>query len=146
MLVEGEPSTIGLASEDDRLPLVRGDLFASAQRASRDPVREDGDVARKLHELVMRTAAEDSKAILFPLPELGLVRRSGAEQGRRRVEDERRVRREAGEILVAPVAAERVDKPLRGGQDVGDVGWGNRGRPLRRRTAGEPAASRRCPR
>jgi hypothetical protein len=107
-------------------------------------VRENGDVTHELHELVTRVAVEDSKAILFPVPELGLVRRSGTKHARRGVEDERRVRREAREVLLATMGAERLDQTLGGGQDVGAVGWGVRGRPFRRSTADGRAASRRC--
>ena len=104
---------------------------------------EDGHIARELHELVVRSAAEDAKAVQLPLAELGLVRRSGTKHGRGRVEDERRIRREAGEVLVAPMAAEGLDKPLGGGQDLGDIGWGDRGWPLMPGAAGAPAANRR---
>ncbi len=119
--MNGEPSTIALTTEDDRLPLVRGDLFASAQCASRNPVRENGDVARELYELVTRVAVEDSKAILFPAPELGLVHRTGAEHAGRGVEDECRIGGEAGEVVLATMGAKRLDQTLSGGQDAGDV-------------------------
>ena len=120
---------VAFASEDDCLPLVRGCFFASAQCPGRHPVGEDGDVARDLHALVMRRAAEDSKAVLLPALEFGLVRRAGIKDDRCRVEDERRIWREAREILVATMRAERLDETLGGGQDLVAIGRGGRGQP-----------------
>lgn len=114
MLVYREPSIPRVPSEDNRLPLVRRQLLALIANARRHPVREDRHVSGHLDRLVAGGTLEHPETVLsFPPVPLGFEGRAGTEHPRCRVEDERGVRREASEVLVAAVATECLDEVLR---------------------------------
>jgi hypothetical protein len=116
VFVDSEPGR-AMAPEHDRLAFAADFALTVHRQLSDDIVREDRDVADELHAPIRRHAAVDTETVVgFPfLPELFILG-AGFQASSMRVEDERRIRGETGEVLDSSVVAEVGDDGVCGSQ------------------------------